>query len=119
MKNKEKPTRITALILSAILLVSAFSANAYAEDKNPNVRSIKIEYNAKIAKEMHYIQFKTCIGNKYATSPTFVIESDVGTKTIKFQKLHESNTCKSYETRVDARHFASIKIQMSDLSNFV
>ena len=119
MKNKEKPKTTIAVMLSAILLTSAFSANAYAEDKNPNVRSIKIEYNVKIAKEMHYIQFKTCIGNKHATSPTFVIESDVDTKTIKFQKLHESNTCKSYETKVDAKHFASIKIQMSDLSNFV
>ena len=119
MKIQNKTKTIIPIILSAILLFSAFSSNAYAEDKNPNVRTIKIEYNTKIAKDTHYIQFKTCIGNKYAKTPTFIIDSDLGTKTIVFQKLHEANTCKSYETKVNAKHLANIKIKMSEFSNFV
>lgn len=119
MKAQNKTKTIIPAILSAMLLVSIISSNAYAEDKNPNVRTIKIEYNTKIAKDMHYIQFKTCIGNKHAKTPTFIIDSDLGSKTIKFQKLHEANTCKSYEAKASAKYVSSIKIRMSELSNFV
>lgn len=105
---------IIVAVLSVCLLGSAFSANAFAEERNSNARPIKIEYNTKVAESSHYIQFKACIGNKFVKTPTFTVTSDLDSKVIKFQKLQQANTCKSYSATINAKHFNSISIVMTD-----
>ena len=113
VNSKSQHVTITA-VLSVCLLGSIFSANAFAEERDSNARPIKIEYNTKVAENSHYVQFKTCIGNKFVKTPTFTVTSDLDSKIIKFQKVQQANTCKSYNATINAKHFNSISIAMID-----
>jgi len=113
MKNSNSLTKKLGLLLTVALFVSMFSTTAYGDvSKNPNVNSIKIQYLAKTSDQNYYIQFKTCIGQEHVQTPTFSITSDLGAKIIKYNKLQLANSCKNYETSVDAKHGNSILIHM-------
>ena len=117
--NDKKLNLFFGITLAVLLLVSTLNSNIYAQnEKNPNVNSIKIEYSVKVAKDTYFVKFKTCIGNKIATNPTFEIKSDLSSKVVKFQKMHQANTCKSYDTTINAKHPSSIEIKMTNTSGF-
>lgn len=113
MKKSNSENKKLGLLLGTVLLVSLFSISAYGDTpKNPNVNSIKIQYLAKTSDDSYYVQFKTCIGQEHVTTPTFTITSDLGSKVVKYNKLQLANSCKNYETSVDAKYSNNILIQM-------
>lgn len=106
MKNK-----LLAVVTIATLAVSVSTTNAFA-DNNPNVKSISIEQATKISKDLYLIKFKACIRDNNSPTPTFVINSDISSKTVKYQKTQQSNTCKNYDTTIKAKYDNRITIQM-------
>ncbi len=113
MKKSNSENKKLGLLLGAVMLVSLFSVSAYGDSpKNPNVNSIKIQYLAKTSGDSYYVQFKTCVGQEHVPTPTFSITSDLGSKVVKYNKLQLANSCKNYETSVDAKYGNSILIQM-------
>ncbi|QLH07374.1 hypothetical protein [Nitrosopumilus ureiphilus] len=113
MKKSDSENKRFGLLLVTVLVVSLFSTTAYGDaPKNPNVNSIKVQYLAKTSESIYYIQFKTCIGQEHVQTPTFTITSDLGSKVVKYDKLQLANSCKNYETSVDAKHGSSILIHM-------
>ena len=113
MQNTNSVNKKLGLLLTVVLLVSLFSTTSYGDvPKNPNVNSIKIQYLAKTSDQSYYVQFKTCIGQEPVQTPTFSIISDLGAKIIKYDKLQLANSCKNYETTVNAKHANSILIHM-------
>lgn len=107
------------MLLVGILTAPAFTAGALAEERNPNVNSVKIMYMIKISQDSHFVKFKACIGNKHAVTPTFAMTSDISYNVVKYQKMQQANTCQSYDTTVKAKYSNSITIKMTDLSGFV
>lgn len=98
-----------------LLSVSIFSGTAFAEEKKKsNVNSIKIQYLAKISTDSYYVKFKTCLGNNPVNNPSFSITSDTDSKFVKYQKVHLANTCKNYETNIDAKNSNIISILMTN-----
>ena len=113
MKKSNFENKKLGLLLGAVLFVSLFSMPVYGDSpKNPNVNSIKIQYLAKISGNSYYVQFKTCVGQDHVQTPTFTITSDLDSKVVKYNKLQLANSCKNYETSVDAKYSNSILIQM-------
>ncbi|MCV0393160.1 MAG: hypothetical protein K5790_07745 [Nitrosopumilus sp.] len=107
--------KTTALSLIVLLSVSLFSGVAFAEEKKKsNVNLIKIQYLAKISANSYYIQFKTCLGNNSVNNPSFSINSDTDSKFVTYQKVHLANTCKNYETNIEAKNSNSISILMTN-----
>jgi len=115
MKKTKITKKILAMAVISMLTISIFSTEAFAEEKKKtNVNAIKIQYLAKISDDSYYIQFKTCIGSTSVNKPSFSITSDIDSKFVKYEKLHLANTCKNYETTVDAKYANSILIQMTN-----
>lgn len=96
-----------------LLLIGSFSSNVFAEsERNSNIHSTKIQYLVNTKSNSYYIQFKACIGNEQVVTPTFVIESDVTYKILKYSKVILPNTCKVFETTIKSKHANSINLTM-------
>ncbi len=114
MNATKNTNKLLAISLIALLSISLLSINAFAEQKQTNVHSLKIQYLAKTSSTSYFVQFKTCVGNEPVNNPSFQITSDIGSKLIKYDKLHLANTCKNYDATVGAKYPESISIKMAN-----